>query len=366
MSLIASCCLAGIFPRKQVFRALVFVTLFCFNAAIHSFGDTTHSYEFWLWAAFALATLPAKKARFRFPIAWWGAQTTVLLFYGLSGFWKVTGAIIQLSRGEPWLFGTKGLSYHLASEMLRVGVHPILGNWLLQNQAFSPLLAAGVAVIQLSCLIAIFRVSWRRWIGIALLSFHLGTYFFLSITYPTNVALVGILLAATPRGSFDLPFRKRFCYPTLAWATLGCYLLFAFGTALLTPEGEIFPFFNGHWFVYVPYEKSDYGLYVRSMNGKPLEKPAYVENMFGKFKAWPFSIYGAIQEWGGAMDEHSEEAAKRQQFALQLIFGKRRFEGELRRRHINTLDFVQDRRVISEEIIEAVQSNETETSKTEP
>ena len=365
--------MAGSWPRQQSFRILVFIALFLTNAVTNSAGATTHLYQFWLWSAFVLATVPGQfprvtEHRFRQNLiwGWWGAQSIVLMFYGLSGFWKTEGLIEQLFKGEPNLLSNSGISYHLASEMIRTGSQPLLGRWLLQFQSFSPLLAIGVIVLQLSCFAAIFRPGWlTRALGIGLILFHVGTYLFLAITYPTNVVLVGILLATSPfskgrsiRSYFAFLWRlrrfgKTFSYAGAVGLILVSYFVIAFGTAVFSNGGEVFPFFNGHWFNKVPSEVNDYSLYIQSLDGKELKSPIYIEHIYNRFRAWPFAVYGALQTWGQHSAENDPQTSRYRDFALQLIFQKREFKCELRVRRINTLDFIENNQVLEERAVES-------------
>ena len=372
--LILVCCLAGIWPRSQSFRILVFVALFLMNAVANSAGATTHLYQFWLWSAFIMATVPGRSKKiterrfyYYLMLGWWGAQAIVLMFYGLSGFWKTVGLFEQIFKGEPNLLSASGLSYHLASEMLRTGSQPLLGPWLLKFQWFSPVLAIAVIVLQLSCLAALFRGGWlRRAVGIGLILFHIGTYLFLAITYPTNVVLVGVLLATNSlparRGRRFLAglFRQRswkLSYARSVCVVLVCYLAIALGTAVAAEGGEVFPFFNGHWFYKVPYELNDYSLLIQSLDGKELNPPLYIEHLYPKLKAWPFAIYGALQTWGRHVTQNNSKASSDRDFALQLIFKGRAFKCELRQRRINTLDFVQTSGVLADRAMDSAESS---------
>jgi hypothetical protein len=363
LALFASCAFAGIRPVSQLARVLAFCSLFLVNAAVNSDGGTTHLYQFWLWSALALAMIPSerlpwisqteRRRRHRRLIGWWAAQSVVLLFYGLSGIWKCVGLVDQIFKGEPHLLSAKGLAYHLASETLRAGAHPILGDWLLNHEALSPLLAGGVILIQLSCLVAISHAGLRKWVGLALIGFHLGTYLFLSITYPTNVFLIGVLLVTNPfANSFKVDFRPSFS-SALVYG-MGLYVLVAFASVFVAPGGELFPIFNGHWFIRVPYEIQDYGLLVRSLDGKALDPPVYVEAIYPRLRVWPFAAYGSLQNWGQARTP--EEQSKAKKFALSQIFHHRAFQAEFRKRRIDPLDFVQDHRVLSEQTLESVDS----------
>lgn len=363
--LMASAAWAGCQPLHQIPRVCVFLSLFLMNAAINSRGATTHLYQFWLWSSFMLALIPSsaslsprERAR-NLWVGWSSAQSMVLLFYGLSGLWKLIGVLIQWWNNEPHFLGYGGIAYHLASEKLRADSRPILGDFLLNHPGWSPVFATAVMGLQLLCWVGIVRPDWRRPLGLGLIGFHLSTYLGLSITYPPNVFLVGMLLATNPfsMGSWRFwrrRWRWRRNFRTVCAGILVVYTVAAFAMAIFSSRGEVFPFFNGHWFVHVPHTQEDYGLYITHLDGEELKEGFYIEHDYRRFRAWAFAIYGAIQNWGEAADRNSKEIQRHREFALRLIFGDRPFQAELRHRRIRLLDFIQNRAVESERTLEKV------------
>lgn len=202
--LIVACFIAALKISWRWPRIFVFLSLLLFAAVMNSTGGATHLYQFWLWSSFVLAWAPScsetcsRHAQMRYLLSWWGAQSIVLLMYGLSGFWKVIGGIVQLYNHQTHILAPKGLSYHLASEIIRTGSNPLFGPWLLAHENWQPAMSLAVIVLQLSCLVGIFKLQWRFYIGLALIAFHFSTYFFLAINYPTNFALIAILFLIVP------------------------------------------------------------------------------------------------------------------------------------------------------------------------
>lgn len=202
--LMAVCIWAGMQVTSQLARIFVFISLLLYTAVTISSGALTHLYQFWMWSSFLLAWSPSIKddspAELKniYCLMWSGAQSIVLLMYGLSGLWKVIGFIAQLSRGETGIFSPHGLSYHYASEVIRAGANPLLGSWLLNHGHWQPLMSIAVVLLQLFCFVGIFNKALRHYLGFALICFHLSTYFFLSINYPTNFALIPVLFLMLP------------------------------------------------------------------------------------------------------------------------------------------------------------------------
>lgn len=199
---------AGLKVTWQWTRILVVLFLLLYAAVVNSTGGVTHLYQFWFWTSVALAFAPTLKKpndiklKISYLRAWSNAQAVFLVMYGLSGFWKMAGAIDQYLRAEPNLFSIDGLSFHLASEIIRANAAPMLGSLLFEHGSWQPLMAFLIVGLQLSCFVGVFLPRIRPGLGIFILMFHLGTFFFLSITYPTNVLLAPLLLMTSWRDLF--------------------------------------------------------------------------------------------------------------------------------------------------------------------
>lgn len=166
------------------------ISLLFMSAIMSSSGGVTHLFQFWLWAQIAIILSPhGQKVR--------AAQGIVLLLYFLSGFWKLEGGLRQLINGEPSIFSNHGMLSHLASEIIRSNAKPILKDWWFNHEWIGSIFGFSTVILQLG-LLPLFlyyknNLKIKYFIGLSLLSFHLGTALFLSITYPTNVLLVLIL-----------------------------------------------------------------------------------------------------------------------------------------------------------------------------
>jgi hypothetical protein len=134
------------------------------------------------------------------------------------------------------------------------------------------------------------------------------------------------------------------------------------GTAVFSREREVFPLFNGSWFTEVPSRITDYGLFVTALDGQVLDPPKYVESLDGRFPAWRFAIYGAIQAWGSSFEREGPEKIKHREFALKLIFRSRPYKAELRRRTLDPLEFVKNDQVISERTLTREATGEHENA----
>lgn len=200
LAMIAVSVLAAFYWESQILRISVVVFFFIFKDLFNSFGTSNNLFQFWFWAAILFSFIPSlynKKESTRFfYLSWgtWGAKGIVLLFYGLSGLWKIIGFFSQWVKSEEHIFTMKGLSYHLASEIIRAGRNPIFKDFILQNTALNPLLMLTVVLTQLFCFVAIVKPQFMKPAGLMLLLFHIGSFLTLSISFPTGFLLVLVLL----------------------------------------------------------------------------------------------------------------------------------------------------------------------------
>lgn len=188
-------------PHSSWLRKILFFIFLIFEIQFNDVGAATHLYEFWLWSSLALALMPklntSAKSSEHLTLGIKTCISIILLLYFLSGFWKTYGAFEQILAGEPHLFTSEGLLFHMYSEIIRAGAKPLLLNFLSTHSFLNPILSVSVVVLQLSCVIGIFKTHWHRYLGFGLLLFHAGTALILDITYPTNFLLVtwGLILS---------------------------------------------------------------------------------------------------------------------------------------------------------------------------
>ena len=191
--------LNGQFIQKRWYRVSIFLLTLCFESFYNSNGLKTNLFVFWFWSIFALALLPTTSLKTEikkfYYYSWsiWLQQSIVLTLYFLSGFWKFTGMVSQEILNQDSILSNKGLTYHLASEIIRTQNYPILRNLILAETALNPLMMVSVLLFQLSSVYFIFKPKHIKLYGLMSLAFHFGSYFALSISYPTNLVL-GICL----------------------------------------------------------------------------------------------------------------------------------------------------------------------------
>ena len=143
---------------------------------------------------------------------------------------------------------------------------------------------------------------------------------------------------------------KKWCAGFLAG-----YLVLALASALFTEKGEIYPFFNCHWFVHTPHVISDYGLSIKSWGDEKYDPPIYPEQMYGRFRAWAFAIYVGSQQYGEAIEQNdiyrTEQATW---FFINNVFENKPVHFEVQKRVYNSVSFVHTGAITDAKIIKEV------------
>ena len=199
--------LAAIWPQKRVPRLLAFAGLFEFWALNNSYGKIGHSLHLWVLTSALLIFLPgnSKNAavtnrlfRQKYLALFTGIQALTLLIYTMSGLGKLLGAIYQISQGEPNIFMPKALALIVAERLAETNSPSLLGPFLMDHPWVGwPLMWVDLYV-QLFAIAVLFRPVLHRAWGIALIVFHLGAYFLMTINFAQNCLLIALLLLNSP------------------------------------------------------------------------------------------------------------------------------------------------------------------------
>jgi len=199
--------LSSLFPEKRVFRSLLFIALLEYVAFNNSFGKINHDWHSWLGIGFFFIFLPDGKReqlessithRQLYLTAFWAAQALVLGFYSLSGFWKVVVGVDQLLKGEVHAFAPEAFAYEIADRLLQTNSTSMIGPFIIEHPKLGWPMYLGAIYWQLFAFVAAFRPSLHRLWGLALICFHVGSYFTLSIGFPQNVLLLTLFLVGSP------------------------------------------------------------------------------------------------------------------------------------------------------------------------
>ena len=200
---------AAAFPQRRAARVLAALATLLYGAFWNSFGIIMHGWHGWIWVSFLFIFLPdgidphitgSRARRQRYLTVFFSAQAAILLFYSLSGFFKLAAAGVQIYRGEPNAFLPEALPRLIAGRHLE-GVQSsdlFIGPWLIRHPYVAwPLYLTALYLESMSFIVA-FRPAIHRGWAIALILFHTGILFALTILFSWQVLLVGILLLCSP------------------------------------------------------------------------------------------------------------------------------------------------------------------------
>ena len=215
--------LAAAAPTSRIARGLAALFILQFAAFFNSFGSTNHGWHAWTWTAVVLVFLPdgaldsvsdcTSRAQRYLRVVWF-AQALNLLFYSMSGGFKLAGAAAQFARGEVHALAPDALARHIAYRVME-GTRPAdytFGPFIVAHPyAGWPIYLLGLYIEVFSVLVA-FRPSLHRAWGVILICFHLGIHFTLTIMFSWQTLLVGLLFLASPfapaRGSLAVAVRS--------------------------------------------------------------------------------------------------------------------------------------------------------------
>jgi hypothetical protein len=127
------------------------------------------------------------------------------------------------------------------------------------------------------------------------------------------------------------------------------YLVAGLAVAVGSREGELFPFFNGHWFHTAPHRMHDFGVWIVELDGRELPAPAYLESLAAEHFPYVrrFDVYGLIQRLGQAMRDGRPEAAAIRRQLEKTLGDARRVSYELHERDYLAMDLAFKGRITS-------------------
>lgn len=208
---IAAALAAAASPHRRILRAASAVGALLFGAFFNAaFGVINHGWHAWILVGGVFVLLPdgdlvkvqsSRRRSHRYLRVFWGAQATFLLFYSMSGAFKLLWAILQWSRGEVTAFNVGGMPLQLAGKLIEVGpVWPAsqFGAWLIEHPHAAWLLLVSTMYLESFSILVAFRPTVHRFWGISLILMHLGAYLFMDIMFSWQMILLGLLLVCSP------------------------------------------------------------------------------------------------------------------------------------------------------------------------
>ena len=196
---------ASIFPGSRTARIAAWLGVFHYVAFNNSFGKVGHSMHAWVLTAFIFIFLPRHQGqssrrawRQAFLQVFWLAQFVLLLTYSMAGLGKVAGFFYELAQGEMTVLNPHSFAYQIAGRLLQTGSESSFGGWLIEHYWVGWPFYLAMIYIQFFSIWTAFRpVLLRAW-AMALLLFHIGSFFIFTILFSPNILLIGLLLLAAP------------------------------------------------------------------------------------------------------------------------------------------------------------------------
>ena len=194
------------FRRHLAARGL-FCVVFLLTATVpNSLGGINHPYHAWFWVSLVLLFLPdgnpekfSRAAKLSYCTVILAAQALFLLFYSMSGAWKILFGLIDLGNGQPGNLSPGALSWTLANRILQTGTDPILADLVIDNLWLAWPMFIAVMYFQIVSVIVAFRPRLHVLWGYLLISFHLGTWLLMEIIFVQHILLLIILLVLSPQ-----------------------------------------------------------------------------------------------------------------------------------------------------------------------
>lgn len=188
-------------------RALVVISQLFAAGLANSFGAINHGFHEWLWLGVCFLLLPSGKlsettnsrvGRFSFLIIFSLAQGLILLFYSLSGFYKVAAALLALLVGQVGGFSPEAMALILAERMTQTDTDATWAPFIIENYWVGWPLYLGLYYFELVAIMVFLRPALHRTWGLILIAFHFGTFLFMEIAFPLHVLINAMLFVFSP------------------------------------------------------------------------------------------------------------------------------------------------------------------------
>ena len=242
--------LALALPQLRLARIAYAFTLLQYMAFVNGFDKINHDLHAWLFVGVVLVLLPrgpwdsSRRASHRqyFLVVFSTAQFVMLLFYTLTGFWKVYTATRDFAAGTMGGFNLSGFSYIVANRLVQTSQSAVLGNFFVHHELYGWALFCGTMYLETFSVIIAFRPRLQRAWGFGLILFHVGTQLAMGFTFFENIVLVGLLLVCSPFAPEHVDVRATVLdLPVVHGLVSGLRMLRRVGVIRGKPPGTIEP-----------------------------------------------------------------------------------------------------------------------------
>lgn len=191
-------------PGVRAFRCLAALSALFHAALYSSWGGINHSWHEMVWIAALLCLLPSqgatgREANVRTIMVVASVALMLLMFYSLSGAYKVWHATVALLSGEFGGFSPFAMAHTVARRAAATFSSPPLAEFIIYNPWVGWPLYLGVYYIEFVAILVAFRPRLLPIWGLALIAFHLGTVAFLGIAFPQHILWNALFLVMAPQ-----------------------------------------------------------------------------------------------------------------------------------------------------------------------
>jgi hypothetical protein len=201
--------LAGVFPTYRLPRILTCLGMLEFDALFNSFDVLTHGLHAWIWVSFLFIFLPtgpsdaiaqSRRATQRYLRVFWSAQAALLLFYSLSGSFKLLGILVQIHRHQINALMPAALPELISMRLLEGSPQSphFIGPFIINHPCLAWPMELSALYLELFSFAIAFRPALHRMWGLAMVLLHLGIYFTMTILFSWHAFLAALLLIASP------------------------------------------------------------------------------------------------------------------------------------------------------------------------
>ena len=127
------------------------------------------------------------------------AQALLLLFYSMTGCWKLLFGVIDAAGGRIGNFSPEALPLTLANRILQTGTDPLLADVVIDNVWLAWPMFLGLIYIQVVSLAIAFRPRLHVLWAYLQIGFHLGTWLLMQIVFAEHILLLILLLVLSPQ-----------------------------------------------------------------------------------------------------------------------------------------------------------------------
>lgn len=194
-------------PEQRALRlACALLSLPAF-ALPSSLGKINHGLHGLFWVLLVLVFLPGPPAptphaerlhRQRSLRVLWAAQAALLLFYSMSGALKLYASARQLALGEVSFLSPEGAARHIAHRLLQTHGDSLLGPLFIEHPFLGAPTQWLTLYLETGALFIAFRPAVQRLWAAGLIAMHLGIGVCMNIWFVNQIALLALLLGASP------------------------------------------------------------------------------------------------------------------------------------------------------------------------